>query len=222
MGAAIDDVHHGNGEHARLRAADVTIKRQRSRFGGRLRYCEGHAENCVGAEPRLVGGAVERNQSFVDDDLIFRLIAKQSLGDFAVHAFDSRQNALAHVAFGVPVALLDRLMGAGGGSGGNRRAARRAILQRHIDFNGGVSARIQDFAGVDVDDFGHLGLYWCGAASRRLDRPIARFGKVSIGEGWPQYPGSKAWLSVIASRDVPGVPAARLLTAERERLLFPS
>jgi hypothetical protein len=43
-------------------------------------------------------------------------------------------------------------VGAGGSAGGNGGAAEAAVIQNHIDFDGGVAAAIVNLATLDVDN----------------------------------------------------------------------
>ena len=166
MGAAVDDVHHRRRQNARLRAADIAVERQRGGLGGGPRHRERHAENGVGAKARLVVGAVELDHRLVDRDLLLGLEAQQRAGDFAVDVLDRAEHPLAEITLGVAVALFHRLAGAGRGARRHRGAAGGPVLERHIDLDRGISTRIEDFAGVDVDDLGHVEAFF--GASRYL------------------------------------------------------
>src|SRR5262249_37929512 len=89
------------------------------------------------------------------------------LEDFAVHGLDRLAHALAEIARLVAVTQFHRFMRAGGGAGRHRRAADRAILEHHIDFDGGVAAAVKDFAADDVDDGGHECLFGRGISRGR-------------------------------------------------------
>ena len=65
-------------------------------------------------------------------------------------------DALAQPARLVPVAFFDRLMGAGRRARRHRRAAEAAVLQRHLDLHRRVAPAVEDLAGVDVENRGHL------------------------------------------------------------------
>ena len=159
MHAAIDDVHHRHRQRPRRGAADITIERHVEGFGGRLGAGQRDAENGVGPEPALVRRAVEIDHDLVDLDLLLDRPVAQRLEDFAVDGFDRLLHALAEIARLVAVAQFDRLMRAGGGAGGHRGAADRAVLQHHIDLDGGIAAAIENFAADDVDDGGHESLF---------------------------------------------------------------
>ena len=59
---------------------------------------------------------------------------------------------LAEVLGLVAVAKFPGLVDAGAGPAGDRRAAEGAIGQLDVDFDGGVSAAIEDLPGVDVNN----------------------------------------------------------------------
>ena len=120
-----------------------------------MAHGERHAENGVGAEPALVRRAVELDHDLVDLDLLLDVHVAERFEDLAVDGGDRLLHALAEIARLVAVAQFDRLMRAGGGAGRHRRAAHRAVLQHHVDLDGGIAAAIENFAADDVDDGGH-------------------------------------------------------------------
>ncbi len=155
MNATVEHVHHRHRQDAGIGAADIAVERQgvglRRRLGGGQR----HAQDGVGAEPALVGRAVERDHGLVDVDLALGLETADRFEDLAVDRFDGLLHALAAVAPLVAVAQLDRLVDAGRGAGGHRRAAERAVFQNYVDLDGGIAAAVKDFAADDIDDRGH-------------------------------------------------------------------
>jgi len=62
---------------------------------------------------------------------------------------DRLAHPLAAVAFLVAVAQLDRLMGAGRGTGRHHRGRARSATERHVDGDRRIAARIEDLAGRD-------------------------------------------------------------------------
>ena len=127
--AAIDDVHHRHRQDPRRGAADIAVERQLVRGGRRLGDGERHAENGVGAEPALVGGAVERDHGLVDLDLGLGVHAAQGVENLAVDGLDRLAHALAEIALFIAVAQLDGLVGAGRGARRHAGAAARAVVQ---------------------------------------------------------------------------------------------
>ena len=157
MHAAIDDVHHRDRQEPRRGSADIAVERLLARGGRRLRGRERDAENGIGAEPALVGGAVEPDHDLVDLDLGLGIHAADRLEDFAIDGVDRLADPLAEIALLVAVAQLDRFMRTGRGAGGNRGAAQAAVLEHHVDLDGGIAAAVENFAADDVDDGGHAG-----------------------------------------------------------------
>ena len=104
----------------------------------------------------LLGGAVQVDQGLVDGGLIQDIHADQALGDLGVDVLHSLFHALAVVAALVAVPQLAGLIDAGGSAGGNSGTAHGAILQVHLDLNGGVAAAVQDLTAQDVNDLDHL------------------------------------------------------------------
>ena len=153
--APVDDVHHRHRQDAGARTANITVKLLSCGLCGGFGDCEGDAENGVSPKAALVGRAVHFDHRLVDHRLAGCVDAGQRLRDFAVHGGDGVQNALALVARLVAVAQLHRLMRAGGGAGGDGRAAEGAVFERHVDFHRRVAPAVENFAGVDVDDRAH-------------------------------------------------------------------
>ena len=135
-------------------AADVAEQRQAGRLGGGLRRGERDAEDRVGAELGLVGGAVEVEHRLVDEALVVGVEADDRAGDRVDDAGDGLLHALAEVALAA-VAQLDGLEGAGGGAAGHGRATERAVLEEDLHLDGGVAARVEDLAGADCSDDRH-------------------------------------------------------------------
>ena len=76
----------------------------------------------------------------------------------AIDRLDGLADALAEIACAA-VAQFHRLMRAGGGARRHHGAAKRAVSQRDLGFEGGITAAVEDFTGVDVGDGWH-GFSW--------------------------------------------------------------
>src|SRR4030095_4021401 len=76
-------------------------------------------------------------------------------GDLAVYVRDRFQNAFAEVPRLVAVAELEGFALAGRRARRHRGAAGRAAVERHIDFDGRIPARVEDLAPVYAVD-----LHW--------------------------------------------------------------
>ena len=140
MGAAVDDIHHGHGEHVGVAATDVFVEGEVEIVGSGLGHSERNTENGVSAEVLLGVGAVEFEHSLVDGNLVERAHANKSVGDGAVDVGNCFEDTLAHVAAFVAVAKLEGFVFAGRSAGGNRCAAECAAFEDYIDFNSGVAA----------------------------------------------------------------------------------
>jgi hypothetical protein len=155
MRAAIDDIHHRHRQDARARATDIAEQRQARGLRGSLGDRERYAQHRVRAEARLVLGAVQRNQRFIDLGLIGSVHAADRIEDFAVRRIDRLAHALAEITRLVPIAELDRFMGSGRCPGRYGGPAARAVFEGDVDFDRRIAAAVEDFAGVNVDNGGH-------------------------------------------------------------------
>ena len=74
---------------------------------------------------------------------------EQRFGDDAVDVADGLAHAFAAVSRRVAIAQLERFALAGRRAGGHGGPSEGAALERHVDFDGRIAARIQDFAPMD-------------------------------------------------------------------------
>ena len=156
MFAAIDDVHHRHRQDMRRNAANITIEWQAARIRGGLGHRHAGAKDSIGADPALVGRAIERDHRQVDIALVLGIErADQHVADLGIHRIHRIDHALAQIAGLVAIAEFDGFMRAGRGSAGHRGAAKAAIVEQNIDLDRGITPRIENFAGVDIDDRGH-------------------------------------------------------------------
>ena len=81
VGAAVEDVHHRHRQQVRGRAAEVAEQGQPGALGRGACGGERDPEDGVGAERRLVGGAVELDQLLVEQALLAGLEADDLVGD---------------------------------------------------------------------------------------------------------------------------------------------
>lgn len=142
--AAVDDVHHGSGQHFGVDAAEIVVKGLAGVQRGNPGAGHGGTQNGVGAKVGLVVGVVEVNERIVDGDLVENIHADEGLGDFTVHMLDGVQHAFAAITLLVAVTELEGFAGTGGGTGRNRGAGDDSGLQRNFNFNGRVTAGIEN------------------------------------------------------------------------------
>ncbi len=151
--AAVDDVHHGNGQYVGVAAADVFVEGQVEVVGGSFSYGQGYAEDGVGAKIALGVGAVEGEHCFIDGNLVEGAHAHKCGGDGAVDVGYSLEHAFAHVAVFVVVAELEGFVDAGGCAGGHAGTAESAGFQYYVYFYGGVATGVEDLTTDDFFDF---------------------------------------------------------------------
>ena len=147
--AAVQDVHEGHGQRARVDAADVAVERQAGGLGRGLGDRQRDGQDRVRAELRLELGAVEVDHQPVDERLVERVLADHLAGELVVHRRDGLQHALAEVAALVAVAQLHRLALARRGARRHGGAAHGAALEDHLDLDGGVAAAVEDLPRED-------------------------------------------------------------------------
>ena len=113
MLAAGEDVEHGDGQGARIDAAQVSVERHAEGERGRVGARERDAQDRVRPQLALVGRAVEVDEQGIDERLVGRVLAEELRSDHLDDVLDRLADALAAVPVLVAVAQLDRLMGAG-------------------------------------------------------------------------------------------------------------
>ena len=156
VSAAVQDVHHGHRQLLGVDAADIVVQSHAQGLGSSLGAGQGRAQNGVGAQAALVGGAVQLDHSLINGHLIQDVHADQALSDLGVHVLHGVLHALAQIAALVAVAELAGLIDAGGSAGGNSGTAHGAVLKIYLNLNSGIAAAVQDLTAQDVNDFDHL------------------------------------------------------------------
>ena len=157
--AAVEDIHHGDGQGLGVGSADIGVQRHAQRLGGRLGAGQRHAQNGVGAQAALVGGAVQIDHGAVDEGLIHGVHADDGLGQLAVHGVHGLHHALALVAALVAVPQLHGLVHAGRSAGGHGSPAAEgagAVFHINLHLNGGIAAAVHDLTAHDVNDLQKL------------------------------------------------------------------
>ena len=152
VGAAVHDVAHRHGQHTGRRAADVLVERQVGLGGGGLGDRQTDAQDGVGAEFALVGGAVQGDHRFIDAHLVAGVHADDLRRDEHIDVLDGLRDALAEVAPAVAVPEFDGLMFARRSAAGDGGTAEGAAFEFNVHFQRRRAARVQGFAGVDTVD----------------------------------------------------------------------
>ena len=156
MRAAIDDVHHRNGQRYGPHAAEVAVERQTGFLSGSARHGHGDCEHRIGAETALVFRAVQINHQAVNVDLIGRFCAEHGIGDFARNVFHGLENALAAETSRILVAEFNRFTHAGRSARGNRRRCDNAAFKPNFRFNGRIAAAVENLTADDIDNGAHV------------------------------------------------------------------
>ncbi len=174
----------GVGRTRARRAADIAIKRQAGGLGRGLGDRERYAEDGVGAEPRLVRRAVERDHRLVDLELIFGVEARDGVENVAIDRLDRLEDALAAIAALVAVAQFDSLARSGRSARGDGGPPHGPVLQDHIHLDRRIAAAVEDLTRDDVDDCSHDGLPCLGFPRRAftLSRRPAKDGRIASSE----------------------------------------
>jgi hypothetical protein len=162
MGAAIEDIHHRNGQEIRGRvrgiAGKIFVERLLQSGGSGAGGGHGDGEDGVGAETGFRGRAVEGDHFVVEGALVGGVETGDGFGDFGVGVVDRFQDALAKIFGFVGIAEFEGFVFTGGGAGRNSGAAESAGFEGDVGLDGGIAARINDLAGADAGDFGgHVG-----------------------------------------------------------------
>ena len=140
VGAAIHNIHHRRRQQMRVHAAKIAPERHACGVGRRTRRRHRNAEDRVGAEPGLVLGSVEFDHRLVETGLVHGIGTGKRIENLEIDRIDGLHHALAAIAFLFTVAKLNRLEGAGRGTGWNGSAAEAAILEDHIHLDRRVAA----------------------------------------------------------------------------------
>ena len=165
MHPAVDDIHHRHGEDVRPDATDIAIERQSPRVGRSLCHRKRHAQNGICAQPRFVRRPVKRDHDRVDLALIFGVITRQRAGNLAIDRINRLGHALAQPRLAAVTQFHSFIR--------PRRCTRRnsgtpetTVFKKHVDFDRGVATTVNNAAGVDVENFGHVWLSKKGCGMR--------------------------------------------------------
>ena len=153
--STVDHVHHRDRQHVGVRPAQVAVQGELQRRGGRPGHGQGHSQDGVRAEGRLVRRTVQVHQESVDSPLV-QGVEPFDLGrDLLADVAHRHQHALPGEAVGIGVPELHRLVAARGRAGRHRRPPQRAVDQDHVDLDRGVATGVQHLAGAHLFDQRH-------------------------------------------------------------------
>ena len=150
--AAVQDVHHGDGQAVAVHAAQKTIQRHLQRGGGGPAGGDGHGQNGVCAQIGFIFGAVGFEHGGVHRVDVGSIQPHHRVGDDGVDVLHGLGHALAQIAAFVAVPQLQRLKLAGGCAGRGAAPGNGAVGQRDLGLHGGVAAGVQDLTAKDGFD----------------------------------------------------------------------
>ena len=126
MCAAVQDVHHGDGQTVAVHTAEEAVEGHVQRSGSGAACSDGHGQNGVCAQIGLILGAVGLQHGSIDCVDVGSVQPHHSIGDDGVDVLNGFGHALTKIA---------------------------AIGQRDLGFHSGVAAGVQDLAADNRFDF---------------------------------------------------------------------
>jgi hypothetical protein len=136
-------------------ATNVTEERKVCRVCSSLGNSKRNTEDGVCAETLLVLGAVELNHGAIDEALVSSVEAFECWADFVDDGVDCLLNTLTEVTVLVFVAKFVCFESTGGCTGWDCSAGKHAIFEQNLYLNGGVTARVENFACANGVNEGH-------------------------------------------------------------------
>ena len=150
--AAVQDVHHGDGQAVAVHAAEEAVEGHVQRSGSSAAGSDGNGQNGVCAQLGLVLGAVGVDHGLVDGVDVGSIHADDGISDDGVDVLHSLGDALAQIAALVAVAQLQRFELAGGCAGRCAAPGHGAVGEGDLSLNSGVAAGVQDLTALNVYD----------------------------------------------------------------------
>ncbi len=205
MGAAVDDVHHRHRQDMGDGAADIAGRAAgRASIGGGLGDRERHAEDGVGAEARLVRRC-RRGRSSCCRSGPGRVASRPASASKISPLTAS--TALQHALAADSASCRRRAVPPPHGRRSRRPTARprgpsRRSSSIDVDLHRGIAAAVEDFAGDDVDDGGHGGLFRSDGGNGGLLQHGARRSRVGTADKMPVA----TWLGTRSRAQPPSRP----------------
>ncbi len=150
MLAAVEDVQHRHGQRATADPAQIAVERQSQCLCGTLGHGQRHAQDSVGSQFGLVGGAIQFDEVLVNGGLLQRIPAPQFLGDRQIHVFYGFEHPFAAEATCVAVSQFHRFVHAGGNARRHGGPAHRPAAEQDFDLHSGIATGIQYLSSDDL------------------------------------------------------------------------
>jgi len=142
MRAAVQNIHHRHWQNARTGSAQITKERKVCRRRSRVRGCKRHTEQRVCAQIFFVGRTIQLDQLGIDFFLRAGVKSPEGIGNSPVHIPDRFEDAFAAITLLIAIPQFPCFMLTRAGTTRHGCSSERATFQSHIDFNGGIAARI--------------------------------------------------------------------------------
>ncbi len=148
--STVDDIESRNGKNhlATGKVGDVAIKWHT--LGSSSSFADGKrdSKDGVGTQAALVIRAVKLDQGIIDGLLVEGVEPDDSRSKNSVDVVDGIQDTFAQVASLIAIAKFNGFVDAGRGATGHC-STEKAVLGGEVDFDGGVAAAVENFAGFD-------------------------------------------------------------------------
>ena len=156
--ASVDDIHHGDRHHIGIGPTDISIQGDTQLRGCRFGYGQRDAQDGVGTQFRLRGGAVEVDQLPVDTTLLEGIGPFECFCNHLVDVVYSLLYPFTTVTQFITVAQFEGLVCTGRSSRRNRGTASYTRIEHNIDFDCGVAPRVENLPSLNVCNFFHTNL----------------------------------------------------------------
>lgn len=153
VSATIDDVHHGHrqdiGAATAIELGKIPVQGLLPVIGAGVGCGQGHGQNRIGTQFRLVGRAIHLAHEAIHHELIKYHTPLERRSNPFVNTPNRLQDALAVIAAVIAIPLFQRLPGSCGRPGWHPALPDHAIPEFDVHFHCGKSAGIQNFPGRD-------------------------------------------------------------------------
>ena len=131
-------------------------KQWQSKFVGcGMSNCQAHTKNCVCSEATFVFCSIKINELIVNCALVKRIATNERLLNFGVHMVHSIEYAFTGVTLRVFVAQFYCFVFASRCAGRNHCAPVCPRIEHNVNFNCGVTSRVEDLAAGNADNAAH-------------------------------------------------------------------
>ena len=153
VSAAVENVHHRNGELGALNAAEESVKRDIESGSRSSCTSDRNCKYSVCAELGLVLGAVELDHLLIYCVCVACVHTDKSVCDNVIDVVNCLLYALAEVSALIAVTQLKSLKFTGGSAAGSGSSCNSTVCKLYLSFNGRISSGVEYFSSLYVYDF---------------------------------------------------------------------